>query len=538
MRLWLAAVWVLVVTCAAALSTAQQSPARIDGLKRDVIAQVEARRDLTQQIVDSLFSFSELGFQEFETQRYLTDLLEKNGFVVRRGVADIPTSWVATWGKGRPVIALGTDVDGVPTANQKPGVITRTELVPGGPGHGEGHNAGQAVIVTAALAAKTIMEREKIPGTLMLWPGIAEELLGAKAFMVRAGVFADVDAVLYAHVGSALATSWGETGGSGLVSVEYLFTGESAHAAISPWLGRSALDAVELMNIGWNFKREHLPLAQRSHYVITRGGDQPNVVPPAAAVWYYFRQNDYTGIKGMWESGDAIAKGAAMMTGTSVTSRVLGSAWPMHGNRPLAEAMHANIVAVGAPAWSDADQQFARAVQRSVGAREQGLIPLVAPTVQGREQIPEAQRQGGSSDDIGDVMWSVPTVMLNFPSNIAGTTMHHWTAAIAMATPVAHKGATQGAKVHAMTIIDLMMQPSLVSSAREYFTTVQGKLAKYQPLIRPEDKPAVWLNKETMDRFRPELKKHYYDPATYKSYLEQLGVTYPPPMPPAPASKP
>ena len=515
------------------VARAQESPARapvaLEQLKKDVIAQVDARRQLTQQMVDSLFSFSEIGFQEVETERYITGILEKNGFTIRRGVADIPTAWVATWGSGRPVVALGTDVDGVPTTNQTPGVITRKELVPGAPGHGEGHNAGQALIVTAALAVKTIMEREKMSGTLVLWPGIAEELLATKAFFVRAGVFKDVDAVLYAHVGPALTTSWGDSGGSGLVSVEYSFTGESSHAAAAPWLGRSALDAVELMNIGWNYKREHLRLAQRSHYVITNGGDQPNVVPPAASVWYYFRENDYARIKSMWEAGDAIARGAAMMTGTTVDSRVLGSAWPGHGNRALAEAMHANIKAVGAPPWSAADQQFARAVQRSLGVPERGLITEVSPTLQGAELLPESQKMGGPSDDIGDVMWSVPTVTLGFPSNIAGTTPHNWTAAIAMATPIAHKGATQGAKVHAMTVLDLMTRPDLINAARDYFQNVQGKQARYQPLIRPEDKPAIWLNKDTMEKFRPELRKYYYDPTRYPSYLEQLGVPYPPP---------
>ena len=531
-RTW-ALLLLFAVTGVPMVARAQEPPARaaiqLEQLKQDVIAAVDARRQLTQQMVDSLFSFSEIGFQEVETERYVTGILEKNGFTIRREVAGIPTAWVATWGSGRPIVALGTDVDGVPTTNQTPGVVTRRELVPGAPGHGEGHNAGQALIVTAALAVKSIMEREKMSGTLLLWPGVAEELLATKAYFVSSGVFKDVDAVLYAHVGSALATSWGDGGGSGLVSVEYSFTGESSHAAAAPWLGRSALDAVELMNIGWNYKREHLRLAQRSHYVITNGGDQPNVVPPAASVWYYFRENDYAHIKSMWETGDAIARGAAMMTGTTVDSRVLGSAWPGHGNRALAEAMHANIKTVGAPLWSAADQQFARAVQRSLGVPERGLITEVAPTLRGAEVLPESQKMGGASDDIGDVMWSVPTVTLSFPSNIAGTTPHNWTAAIAMATPVAHKGATQGAKVHAMTVLDLMTRPELVKAARDYFQNVQGKQATYQPLIRPQDKPAIWLNKETMDKFRPELSKYYYDPAKYSSYLEQLGVAYPPP---------
>jgi aminobenzoyl-glutamate utilization protein B len=419
-------------------------------------------------------------------------------------------------------------VDGVPTANQKPGVLPRTELVAGAPGHGEGHNAGPALVITAALAAKAVMQRERLQGTLVVWPGIAEELLAGKAFFVRAGVFKGVDAVLYAHVANGLSTSWGDSGQSGLISVEYTFKGESAHAAVAPWRGKSALDAVELMDIGWNFRREHLRLAQRSHYVIVNGGDQPNVVPPEAVVWYYFRENDYERINGLWEIGNKIAQGAAQMTDTTVDWRVLGSAWPGHGNRPLAEAMQTNIEAVGMPAWSDADQQFARAVQRSLGAPETGLATEVGE-LRGVELIPDGDKYGGGSDDIGDVMWSVPTVPLRFPSNITGTTTHNWTAAIAMATPVAHKGATQGAKVHAMTVIDLLLDPGLLEAARDYFANVQGKQGAYRPLIRPQDQPDVSLNRDTMDRFKPELAKYYYDPRKYKSYLEQLGVAYPPP---------
>jgi aminobenzoyl-glutamate utilization protein B len=430
------------------------------------------------------------------------------------------------------VIALGTDIDGLPTTNQTPGVVTRKELVPGGPGHGEGHNAGQALVITAALAVKKIMERDKLPGTLILWPGVAEEALGSKAHFIREGILKTADVALFAHVGSELGVSWGAGGGSGMVSVEYMFRGESSHAAAAPWMGKSALDAVELMDVGWNFRREHLRLAQRSHYVITGGGDQPNVVPPRASVWYYFRETNYDRIKELWGIGDTMAKAAAMMTGTTMESRVLGSAWPQHGNRPIAEAMHRNIVEVGMPQWSDADQQFAHAFQRAMGAEEKGLTTEVSANLRGRETIPEAEETGGASDDIGDIMWSLPTVTLRFPSNIPGATGHHWSSAVAMATPVAHKGATQGAKVYAMTILDLLLRPELVPAARDYFDNVQGKQWKYQSFLRPEDKPAIWLNKDTMDHFRPELRKFYYDPTKYKSYLEQLGIAYPPPMPP------
>ena len=404
----------------AALAAVLPEDARLADLKNEAVVDVESRRDFTQQMVDMIFSFNELGFQEFETQRYLTGILENNGFTVELGVAGIPSAWWASWGSGAPVIALGTDVDGIPQASQKPGVAYRDPLIKGAPGHGEGHNAGQALMVTAALAVKKIMERDGLPGTLKIWPGIAEEQLGAKAHYVRAGLFDDVDVVLFSHVSSGMSVSWGESDGNGLVSVEYLFEGESAHGAGSPWYGRSALDAVELMNVGWNYRREHLRIQQRSHYVITDGGDQPNVVPPTAAVWYFFRETDYPSIMRMWTIGNQISEGAAMMTDTTVDSRVLGAAWPIHLNKPLAEAVHTNILEVDLPQWSDADQRMARAVQKMLGAEERGLAMEVAEELRGREDIPDPERRGGASDDIGDISWVVPTVSLRFPSNILG----------------------------------------------------------------------------------------------------------------------
>jgi aminobenzoyl-glutamate utilization protein B len=319
--------------------------------------------------------------------------------------------------------------------------------------------------------------------------------------------------------------SWGDASGTGAVSVEYTFSGQSAHAGATPWLGRSALDAVELMDVGWNFRREHLRLSQRSHYVITDGGGQPNVVPPTASVWYYFREIDYPHIREMWDIGNTMAQGAAMMTGTTVESRLLGSAWPQHMNKTVAETMFANIQKVGMPKWTEADQAFAKLVQRNMKVREQGL-----PTDVGRLDGPTRpeDNRGGGSDDIGDVSWSVPTVTLRYAANIPGMTGHHWSSAIAEATPVAHKGVTTGAKVEAMTALDLLLKPELVKQAWEYFRTVQGKQTEYKPFPGDKDKPATWLNEKLMQQLRPEMKKFYYDPAKYKTYLEQLGIAYPP----------
>jgi aminobenzoyl-glutamate utilization protein B len=497
---------------------------RLDALKQEAAADVESRRTFSQQMVDQIFSYGELGFQEFETHRYLVDILKQNGFAVQEGIAGVPTAFMATWGSGKPVIALGSDIDGIPQASQKPGVAFHDPLIEGAPGHGEGHNSGQAVNITAAIAVKKIMEREKLPGTIRIWPGTAEELVGTKAYFIRAGLFKDVDVALFTHVGDGMSVTWGDRAGTGLVSVQYSFQGETAHAAGSPWRGRSALDAVQLMDIGWNFRREHLRLSQRSHSVVTDGGDQPNVVPRTASIWYYFREIDYPHIKEMWETGDTIAKGAAMMAGVELLpTKLLGSAWPQHFNRAVAEAAQANIQKVGMPQWSDEDQQLAKALQKELkNPRAEGLVQKVA-TLAG----PVQTNTGGGSDDIGDISWNVPTVTLRYPSNIPGLPGHNWSSAIAMATPIAHKGVTAGAKVQAMTILDLMMRPELVEQAWKYFREVQTKDKKYEPFVRPQDQPAIWLNKGIMDKYRPEMKKYYYDPSRYKTYLDQLGIKYP-----------
>ena len=523
-----ASAFVVVLLCLPAMSpSAQQAPedARLEAYKRDAAATIDGMAKMAQEMVDSVFSFSELAHQEFETSRYLTGVLEKNGFAVRRGVAGMPTAWVATWGSGKPVIALGSDIDGIPQASQKPGVPYREPLIAGAPGHGEGHNSGVPLNIVAALVVKRIMERDRLPGTLLLWPGVGEELLSAKAWFVREGLFKDVDVSLFAHVGSNLNVSWGSTDANGLVSVEYTFEGETAHSAGAPWRGRSALDAVELMNAGWNYRREHLRLQQRSHYVITDGGDQPNVVPSRATVWYFFRETEYPRIKEMWEMGDKMAQGASLMTGTTWTSRIVGTAWPQHFSKPVAEAMFTNIQRVGLPKWSDDDQAFARAVQKEIGApTQQGLDVELGKLA---EPPKDEDKRGGGSDDIGDVSWTVPTVTLRYPSNIPGLPGHNWANAIAMATPIAHKGVVAGAKVQAMTMIDILLRPEVVKSAWEYFTNEQTKDTKYTPFIAADTPPPTWMNKDTMDRYRPELKKFYYDPARYPTYLEQLGVTYP-----------
>jgi aminobenzoyl-glutamate utilization protein B len=340
--------------------------------------------------------------------------------------------------------------------------------------------------------------------------------------MVRAGLFKDVDAVLYTHVSDNLSTAWGKPGGTGLVSVEYTFEGESSHAAARPWRGRNALRAVELMNIGWDLNREQLRPEQRSHYVITDGGDQPNVIPSRASVWYFFREMDFENIKKNYEIGNRIAEAAAVMTNTKVARKLIGTAAPRHFNKAIAEAYQAKIERVGLPKWTEAEQSFAKAVQKLADGNAEGLAAKLKEL-----RAPEEKPESGGSNDIGDISWVAPTALLSYPANIPNLPGHNWANAIAMATPIAHKGVLAGAKVMALTMIDFVTRPDLVQAARTYFTDVQMKTDKPQDFLAATDEPHTELNRETMARYRPEMRKYYYDASRYDTYLDQLGVKFP-----------
>ncbi len=510
---------------------AQTPDPRLENLKNEALTLVQGRAKQVQEIVDQLFSFGELGMQEFETQKYLTGILEENGFEIELGVAGMPSAWTARWsnGTGKPVIAMGSDVDGIPQSNQKPGVAYRDPILSNGnrmaPGHGEGHNSGQAVNIAAALSVQEIMERENIDGTLLIWPGIAEEQLGSKAFFVRDGVFDGVDVNLFTHVSSNFGMAWGQAGGNALMSVQYRFTGETAHSAGSPWRGRSALDAVMLMANGWEFRREHMRPPQRSHYIIVEGGDQPNVVPQTATIWYFFREVDYDHVIEMYEAANRMAQGAALMTGTVIdTIQTVGSAWSRHMSKPVAEATYANIQTVGLPEWSDDDILMATEFQKELGQPVTGLPTEIGEL---RGPVDLSRSLGGGSDDIGDVSWNMPTVTMRYPANMPGGPGHNWANGIAMATPVAHKGSLAGAKVQALTLLDLFLDGKTVDAAWDYFNDVQTPEQEYIPFITPDDKPAIFLNEKIMQEWRPQMRPYYYDASKFDTYLEQLGIDYP-----------
>ena len=313
--------------------------------------------------------------------------------------------------------------------------------------------------------------------------------------------------------------------GTGLISALFSFEGQSAHAGGSPWRGRSAADAVQLMETGWNFRREHLRLDHRSHSVVVNGGDQPNVVPQTATIWFYFRERDYELTKEQYDAAVLMAQGAALMTGTEVdTIQTVGSAWGRHFSKPVAEVSYANIQRVGLPDWSEDDIRFAEAFQAEMDVDVEGL-PDSIPELRGPVDL--SKSLGGGSDDIGDVSWNMPTVTLRYPANMPGGPGHNWANAIAMATPIAHKGGVAGAKVQALTLLDLFLDGVTVQAAWDYFNDVQTAETVYTPFISETDQPATFLNEEIMGKWRPLMREFYYDPSTFATYLDQLGITYP-----------
>ena len=410
---------------------------------------------------DSIFYFAELGMQEFETAKLMTALLEDAGFKVERGICGFPTGFCATFGSGHPVIAMHTEYDSNPDNSQASGVAEQTAIVEGAPGHCEGHNVNGAVLIASALAAKAAMEKFGLKGTLKVFGAPAEEQLLSRPYFVRDGWFDDVDVAFHNHIAGNFGVGYGLIQAA-LVSATFTFHGETAHAGVAPWRGRDALDGVVLMDMGLAQYREHMTPTMRAHRVITEGGDQPNVVPRRAAVWWYFRDSTAEGAGKLFEQAKRIAEGAALMSNTKVEIDVMSAVWPVRGNRTLAELVEREIETVGLPNWSEEEDDLARAVQAKVKVPVEGLarryVPMKGPAV-----------QKAAANDAGDISWKVPMVKLYFPATVPNISFHHWAAGVPLATSIAHKGAVAGAKVMAASIVECFSNPAVVDEAKRTF---------------------------------------------------------------------
>jgi aminobenzoyl-glutamate utilization protein B len=468
--------------------------------KRLVLDYVDGNADALAGLCDSIFYFGELGMQEHETAGLMTSVLADAGFEIERGISGFPTGFMASYGDGAPVIALHTEYDANPNNSQQPGVTELSEIVAGAPGHCEGHNVNAAVMVTGALAVKSVMDARGIGGTLKVFGAPAEEQLLSRPYFVRDGYFRDVDIAFHDHVGGKFGTDYGLIQ-SALVSATFTFHGESAHAAMAPWKARDALDAVVLMDAGMAQYREHFEPGMSAHRAITNGGAQPNVIPPEATIWWYFRHPTAEGARKLFEQGCKIAEGAAMMTNCELEIDVMSAVWPVRGNQTLAQILQANIERVGMPQWSDEEQSLARDLQAKAGVAVSGLPPAIKPLDGPATQI-------AASNDSGDVSWVVPMGRLWFPANIPDIGFHHWTAGVAIATSIAHKAGVAGAKALAASVMDFLMDPDLVARAKASFADEIGEV-EYKSLLPMEQQPPLELNHAVMEKFRPAMREHY-----------------------------
>jgi aminobenzoyl-glutamate utilization protein B len=451
-------------------------------------------------IADSIWRYAELGMQEFRSSAILIKTLEEEGFTVQKNVAGMPTCFVATWGSGKPVIGILGEFDALPMISQEALNPKQKPLVAGAPGHGCGHNTMGTAGIAAAIAVKRSMEMNNVTGTIKFFGSPAEETVISRPYMVREGVFKDVDAVIDNHASSGFSTSYG-VDGNAVLSVVFTFKGKTAHAAGAPWAGRSALDGVELMNVATNFLREHLIYTYRMHYVITEGGEAPNVVPDKASVWYYIRNTDER-IEDMYKRVIDCARGAAIASGTTLdTIRVLTGVHQRHASKGMAETIQRNIELVGMPSWNETEQAFAKSLQKELGQKEDGYSSKV-----GILRAPSGVQVGGGSSDVGEVTLIAPCATLNFPGGVPGMIGHHWSSVASYYGSAAWKGLNAGAKVMAGTALDLMTNSRLLADIKKEFEEY-SKTHPYKSFLPEGAKPPLDLNKELMDKFRKALSE-------------------------------
>ena len=451
-------------------------------------------------ISDTIWDYAELGLQEFNSSKLLADTLEQAGFRVERGLAGMPTCFVATYGSGEPVIGLLGEFDALPMLSQKARVPHKDPVVEGAPGHGCGHNMMCTAAAAAAIAVKEAMDRFGFQGTLKVFGSPAEEIVASRPYMIRAGLFEGVAAVIDNHASSGFGTGYG-VGGNALFSTIFTFKGRTAHAAGAPWAGRSALDAVEIMDVAANFLREHLPLSERLHYVILEGGEAPNVVPDKASVWYYVRNTDER-LADMYERVVDCAKAGALATGTELLPpRVISAVHQRHANKSAAELFQKNIELVGMPEWSEEEQAFARALQKNLGVEEKGM-----PSEVDKLEAPRGAFVGGGSSDVGDVTLIAPTATITFPGEVPGSIGHHWSLVTCNRGSTAWKGLNAGAKAIAVSALDLLTKPEELAKLRKEFEEY-SKSHPYKPFLPADAQPPNDLNKALMDKWRPLLER-------------------------------
>ncbi|HUX88600.1 MAG TPA: amidohydrolase [Chloroflexota bacterium] len=457
---------------------------RLQSAKEDAVRNVDADAAVFAEVNRTIWQLAEPSLLEHKSAEQLASLLEQNGFTVRRGVADMPTAFVAEWGTGEPLVGILAEYDALPSLSQQ-AQPDRGPIVPGGYGHGCGHSVFGTACTFAGIAVKKAMAKAKIVGRIRVYGCPAEELLVGKVYMARDGLFNDLDAAITWHPSDKTEVTLGS--GKAMVSVHYTFAGVASHASASPHRGRSALDAVELMNVGVNYMREHVKEDARLHYVITDGGVQPNVVPPSASVWYYIRADRHDDVETYLAWVDQIANGAALMTQTTLVERKLDTdCHELVPNRVIADALDRNLRSVGPPRFSEEEKAFAEQIRATIPDAPDGpaLIEEVLP--------PPAteSRRGGGSTDVGDVSWLVPTEQFRVTTQANGCPGHSWQITACTGTSIGEKGGMVAAKTLACTALDLLADADLRERARKEFKQRRGDIP-YRLLIPADQKPPI-----------------------------------------------
>ncbi|MGP1283383.1 MAG: amidohydrolase [Parasphingopyxis sp.] len=450
----------------------------------DVVELVESQYDLTATVARQIWEWAEVGYRENRSSALLRSELASHGFAIREGVAEIPTAFVAEYGTDGPVIAILAEFDALPGISQSDAPV-RDPVAERPASHACGHNLFGAGSLTAAIAVRQWLEATGTPGRIRLYGTPAEEGGSGKVYMVRAGLFDDVDFALHWHAddenSAAARTSLANR------SAKFRFTGISAHAAAAPEQGRSALDGVEALNMMVNLMREHVPQDARIHYVITEGGNAPNVIPDFAEVFYYVRHPDPAGVEAIWERLEAAARGAAMGTGTEVQWEVIHGNNPLLVNDTLARMMDAHLRRLGGLEYTAEESAFAERLSESLG-------DAARPLESAAEIQPYERVLGYGSTDVGDVSWATPTVGVRIATWVPGTSSHSWQSAAASGTTIGYRGAQLAAKALALAAVELYTRPDLRTAARAEFDAARGPEYEYRSLLGDRDPPLDYRN--------------------------------------------
>ncbi|MFD1786719.1 amidohydrolase [Sphingomonas floccifaciens] len=471
----------LLLATALILPAAAQAQAIPDAQRTAILSDVDGRAATLASTAKTIWDFSEVGYQEAKSSALLQSELKKGGFDVKAGVADIPTAFVASFRNGAgPVIAILAEYDALPGTAQTTDP-TRNQIAGKAAGHACGHNLFGAASVTAALAIRDWMIANKVQGELRVYGTPAEEGGSGKVYMVRAGLFDDVSATLHWHPGSANIVSVGPSRAN--ISGKFRFKGLSAHASASPERGRSALDGIEVMNVAVNMMREHVPSSIRIHYVITNGGEAPNVVPDFAESYYYVRDVDPALVKSVWARVVKASEGAALATETTVSNEITGGVYSMLASETLAKVMDRNLNAVGGVAYTPQETAWATELQKSLEVkRPLAIAGQVLPL--GRDG------DGGGSTDVSDISWVSPTIGLSTATWVPGTPAHSWQAVAASGMSIGAKGGVVAAKTLALTAADLFRSPETLAAAKAELLKARGPNFKYEAMLGNR-KPAL-----------------------------------------------